>query len=324
MIKSDGKRVGVFLFFLCAISAPASPLGLADYTAIVLKNNPQTKIASGSVAYSEAARLSAQSRMLPNINANAGISRSETPGAASRLSGVDNNSASAGISGQALLYHFGKTSGQLRAATKSVIAAQYDSQSIVATLILSARTAYYNYALSVQLLIVNTDAMKQAQIHYDQAKNLFDVGKQAQIEVTKALVDVANAEVALIDAKNALKLAKVQMDIAAGISLPEPIVLTDSLSALEDSVSLDQSRNSALSLLPEILSAQANLESARLQLKAVSVSYLPSLNATGSLWVGRQQRRCPPAIGFQRLAQCERWSGTFRSPFTRAAPSKLR
>ena len=215
------------------------------------------------------------------MTGNAAISRSQSPGI--KIGGIDNNSASLGIGGQALLFDFGKTPYQYKASAQTLEAVKNDSQSTMAAVILLARTAYFNYLLSIQLLRVNEDALKQANIHYDQAKALFDVGKQAQIAVINARVDVANGEVNLIHAKNALKLAKVQMDLVAGMTLSEPMALIDSLNTFEDSIGINEAQTLALHERPEIRSSKARVEAARLQIKAARAAYLPSLNATGNL-----------------------------------------
>jgi outer membrane protein TolC len=221
------------------------------------------------------------------------------------LGGPDNNSVSAGINGQAILYDFGKTYKQFKAAGKSLDASKFDSQSVVATTILNARSAYYNYLLSAQVLLVNEDALQQMNLHYDQAKILFDVGKQAGITVTKAKVDVANAQVNVIHAKNALQLAKIQMDLVAGIALSGPLDLTDSLSTREDSLGMSEAQMLVLEKRPEINSLKARLDAARLQLSAMRSAFFPSLNATGSLGWGASNNAAITGSDFNAFPQ---WS----------------
>jgi outer membrane protein TolC len=148
-------------------------------------------------------------------------------------------------------------------------------------MVLSARTAYFNFLLSEQLLKVNEDALKQAQLHYDQAKTLFEVGKQAQIAVIKANVDVANALVNVIHARNTLKLARVQLETTAGIPISDPLVLTDSLGNVEDSITMNDALTQALQKRPELLASKARLEAARFQHKSAVAAYFPSVNTSG-------------------------------------------
>jgi outer membrane protein TolC len=257
-----------------AFVASADTLSLNGYVKLVLEHNPQPKIAASAVQSSEAAREKSRASLLPHISASAGISRSGRsnasggPGTNVYSTGTGNTS-SAGIDGQTLIFDFGKTPLQYKASGKNLDAVNYDLKSTLQTTVLNARSAYFNFLLSEQLLTVNEDAHKQAQLHYDQAKTLFDVGKQAQIAVTKANVDVANALVNVIHARNTLKLARVQLETTAGITIADPLVLTDSLGDAEDSITMNDALTQALQKRPELLAS-----------KSARASYFPSINAS--------------------------------------------
>ena len=271
--------VGIFLI---TCNAFADTLSLKEFIHNACRQNPQQKIAASTVASKRASVESSRSSLLPQVNGTAGISSSQSPGQTVRGGGGDLlNSTSIGIRADALLYDFGASPLRYKASGKALESALLDSVSAMASFILNARTAYFNYLLSQRLLTVNEDAMKQANLHFDQATILFKVGKTAQIEVTKARVDVANAEVNLIHAKNAVDLAKVQMEVVAGAPLVDPLVLTDSLGAIEDSPVLDEALKTALQKRPEINSLRSDVESAKLLLKAARAAYLPSLSASG-------------------------------------------
>jgi TolC family type I secretion outer membrane protein len=283
-----------FLFYgAMALPAPADTLSLNNYIRLSLKNNPQYALAAASVDASRASHLAALADLLPGVDASADLNRSESKGKMTLNPGTDSaygisgiasqNSASAGINGKVLLYDFGKTPLQYKASGKSLKAAELNFLESIATIILNAKTAYFNYLLSLQLLIVNEDALKQAGVHLTQAQTLFDVGKQAKIVVTNASVDVANAQVGVIHARNAVKLAKVQLETVAAMKIAEPIVFTDSLNVVEDSITETNVEKRALESRPEILSAKANLEAQELKLKAEKASFLPSLNANAGL-----------------------------------------
>jgi outer membrane protein len=282
------RNVIVLLLGLSASAfvASADTLSLKGYVKLVLEHNPQPKIAAGAVQASSAAREKSRASLLPRIGASAGIARSGRnnasggPGTNVYSTGTGNTS-SAGINAQTLIFDFGKTPLQYKASGKNLDAVNYDLKSTLQTTVLNARSAYFNFLLSEQLLKVNEDAHKQAQLHYNQAKTLFEVGKQAQIAVTKANVDVANALVNVIHARNSLKLARVQLETTAGITITDPLVLTDSLGGAEDSISMNEALSQAEQKRPELLASKARLESARLQLKSARASYLPAINASG-------------------------------------------
>jgi outer membrane protein len=274
-----------FIFFTIVCAVSADTLSLDGFVKLALDHNPQPKIAAGAVQASAAAREKSRSSLLPHINGSASLSRSGSGGSSSgaqnsRNSGSAVNTSSVGVGGQMLLFDFGKTVNQYKSSDKILDAAKYDLQSTLQTTVLNARTAYFNYLLSEQILTVNEDALKQALAHYDQAKILFEVGKQARIAVTKAAVDVANAQVTMIHARNTLKLARVQLETAAGVQLTEPLVLTDSLGRAEDSITMNDALNLALQKRPEVLSSRARLDAARLQFKSAEAAYFPYINAS--------------------------------------------
>jgi outer membrane protein len=267
-------------------SAQADTLSIKDYIRLALQRNPQQKIEASIIASTSASVQVSRSNLLPQISGKAAFSRSESPDPGARPQPHDVNSFSAGINGDMTLYDFGANRFHYKASGKSLEAAKYDSQSSMASLILNARSAYFNYLLSQRLLTVNEDALKQANLHVNQAMILVEVGKQARIEVTKSRVDAANAEVNVIHAKNTIALAKLQMEVVAGCELADPLALTDSLGAFEDTLALSDALIRANQKRPELLSLQAGIEANRLQLSAARAALYPSINANGSVGWG--------------------------------------
>jgi outer membrane protein len=274
----------VLTFFLpqngTAYGQPAAPLSLESYIALAKKQNPQVRISNAAVRSSMANRNTALSRLLPHVDANAqaGLSQSQTqiPGA---YTGGD---YSAGISANQLIFDFGKSWLSNGASSKSVDAARYDEQDAQQTIVLNATTAYFNYLKAQMLFAVAQDALSQYKAHLEQARALFETGKQARFTVTKAEVDVANAMVSVITTKNGVRLAKVQMDVAAGVTLAEPVVLTDSLDVSEKDISMEAALSRALDARPELVALKARCEAARLQLTSAKAALLPDLNANAS------------------------------------------
>ncbi len=284
-----------------AALAGADTLSVHGYVGIALTHNPAPKIAQSAVDASAASRETALSALLPSVSGSAGLSRSGSSGTgivpvydtnavthvitsgaiSTRYVTTPGNNASAGINANLLLYDFGKTPLQYVASGKSLGAARQNYEGTIQTTIVNARTAYYNYLLSLELLSVSRDALKQTNLHYDEAKVLFEVGKQTQLTVIQAKVDVANAEVSEIQAENGVNLARVQLESAAGVTFRDPLVLTDSLAGAEDSIGLSEALATAETSRPDIRASSLQLEAARLQLRSARAAYLPQLDASG-------------------------------------------
>jgi TolC family type I secretion outer membrane protein len=272
-------------------------MSLESFVALAKKNNPQVRVADAAVASGVAAWKSARSRLLPQVGGTADASRSMSPGLASASESYG-NTYSAGVSGQQLLFDFGKSYFSTRAGSKLVTAAREDAITSLQTVVLNAKTAYFNYLLSQMLYTAALEALSQTQAHLDQAKILFETGKQAKYTVTAAEVDVANATVNVITTKNGVKLAKVQMEVASGVTLGDSVVLTDSLVGLEPDVTRDQALARAKDSLPQLVSLRARLEAAKLQLTSAKATLLPNLNATAGIGYG--SRNAYPDSGWQQ------------------------
>jgi outer membrane protein len=68
----------------------------------------------------------------------------------------------------------------------------------------------------------------------------------------------------------------------------EPLMLSDSLNVLEDSIGENEAEKRALGSRSQILSVKTRLESVKLQLKAAQASFFPSLNASAGFGWGAQ------------------------------------
>jgi outer membrane protein TolC len=264
-------------------------MSLESFVALAKKNNPQVRVADAAVASGVAAWKSARSRLLPQIGGQANAERSMSA-SLSQIPGTPassySNSYSAGVSGQQLLFDFGKSYFSTRAGSKLVTAAREDAITSLQTVVLGAKTTYFNYLLSQMLYAAALEALSQTQAHLDQAKILFETGKQAKYTVTAAEVDVANATVNVITTKNGIKLAKVQMDVASGITLADSLNLSDGLVAKEPDITREQALSEAVDSLPQLVSLRARLEAAKLQLTSAKAALLPNLNAAAGVGYG--------------------------------------
>jgi outer membrane protein TolC len=99
-------------------------------------------------------------------------------------------------------------------------------------------------------------------------------------------VDVANAQVGLVGARSAVKLARLQLEATAGMTLADPVLLIDTIDAGSDSVDRETALKTALSQRPEIIRANNTVESSRLQVRIAQASYLPNINGNASLSTG--------------------------------------
>ncbi len=273
----------IFFVFCRAFSQSAEPLSLDSYINLAKKQNPQMRIANAAIASQTAAWKSSRSRLLPQVSGQAQAARSMS--SSSLANGVDyyGNNYSAGISAQQLIFDFGKSYYSNKANSNLITASVNDSLSALLSVVVNAKTAYFNYLLSLKLLEVSAEALSQAQAHLDQAKILVETGKQAQYTVASAEVDAANASVNVITAKSNVKLAKVQMEVAAGVNLHDSLRLSDSLESTEPDIDRKTALDRAVASRPQLLSLRAKLDAARAQVASAKSALLPDLNTNAGI-----------------------------------------
>jgi outer membrane protein TolC len=134
---------------------------------------------------------------------------------------------------------------------------------------------------------VNQEAVTQAAEHLAQAKAFYSVGRRPQFDVTKAEVDLANANVALIRGRNQLQLARIQLENAMGVHPAQDYRIEDQFSISPLTVSLDSVKAVAMESRPEILAGRARLGANEALVSAAWSQHLPTLSATGNYtWSG--------------------------------------
>ena len=265
-------------------------LSLQHAIAIALEHHPSLQAAQANLHSAEASKGLALSSYYPAINATGTGTHTEgyfvfNPSIPSRYQIYSNYVA--GFSGTQLIYDFGRTSSRVGANSDFVEASEQDLRSAHDNVITNVQLAYFAFLQARSVVTVNEEAVKQAARHLTQAKAFYSVGRRPQFDVTRAEVDLANANVNMIRARNGLSVARVQLDNAMGIHPAHPYALTDSLGTTPVSLNLDSVRAIAAEHRPDILSAQARLSGFQGLVSAARSQHLPTLSANGSYnWSG--------------------------------------
>jgi outer membrane protein len=100
--------------------------------------------------------------------------------------------------------------------------------------------------------------------------------------VTKAEVDLANANVTAIRGRNQLRVANLQLENAIGVHPRTPFALIDTLSVVPFALPLDSTKAVAFEKRPELLAARTRVDANRSLAAAAWGQHLPTLSAFGS------------------------------------------
>jgi outer membrane protein TolC len=164
---------------------------------------------------------------------------------------------------------------------------RYDLEAATSTVIANTEIAYFSCRQAEQVLDAYRYALEQAEKHLAQAKAFYTIGRRPQFDVSRAEVDLANAQVGLIRARNQIDIAQAQLDNALGVRSRTPYALTDSLAIPSIPLSLDSLKAIALHERPELLAARSRLEAGRSLAAAARSQHYPTLSASGAYtWNG--------------------------------------
>jgi TolC family type I secretion outer membrane protein len=258
--------------------------------ALALEHHPSLREAGASLRVSEAVVRQARSAYFPLISASGSGSHIEgafvfNPSIPARDQMY--NSYSVGIQGQLTMFDFGKTANRVGAGDLGVEAAEFDVRAARDQVVTNVQIAYFGYMQARRVDRVNQEAVAQATEHLAQAKAFYSVGRRPQFDVTKAEVDLANANVVLIRGRNQLHLARIQLENAMGVHPPQEFTIEDQFVISPLTVSMDSVKAIAMERRPEILAGRARLGANEALVSAAWSQHLPTLSATGNYtWSG--------------------------------------
>ena len=278
-------------------------LSIDDAVAIALENQPQ--IAARLKDY-EAARFrvdEALSPLLPQIFGSVSTTKSQSTFiTTSPTSGVTSVFTATREFGQTfnaqvqisqVLFNFGKTYASVQAARKNADVSFENIELQRQQIVDAVKEAYTNINFARRLIRVGEQSLERAELNLRSARGFFEVGTQPRLAVTRAEVDVANARVSIIQARNAEALALVALNTAMGLFVDTPIQIRDNL--VYEPVTLDpaQLRATALAQRPEYRQAKLTADAAEASLRQAALNFLPDI--TGSAFYGGATTALSPA-----------------------------
>lgn len=187
-----------------------------------------------------------------------------------------------------VLFDFGRTLDAIRAAQATVEASQADLETTKQAVIFNTKQAYYSVLSSQRLLQVAEETVQQNQKHVEEAQARFEVGLAPRFDVTQAQVQLSNAMLDRVAARNNVALARETLRTALGITGPFDYTLVDTLTrepvVFDDEALLNQ----AYANRPELRSLRAQEQAATRNVSALQKRYLPSVTGNAQYnWTGR-------------------------------------
>jgi outer membrane protein TolC len=183
-----------------------------------------------------------------------------------------------------LLFDFGKTVAATDAAKSSAESSREDVEIERDATVLLVKESYFNTLFGKRLVVVNQEAVARAELNLRSAKGFFEVGTRPKFDVTRAELDLANAQVTLIQARNAVRLARVALNTAMGIPIGSPTEVQDILTY--EAFPVDESRllAEALQRRPEYRQIKVRVDAAEATVRENFRNFFPDV--TGNAFYG--------------------------------------
>lgn len=186
------------------------------------------------------------------------------------------------ISGNMLLFDFGKTKAQADLAKRTYESSQFELQNSINNVIYSVKQSYYNLLFAQQQVKVYEDTVHDYTLHLEQAKAYYNIGTKAKIDVLTAEYNLGNAKLKLIQAQNTLKIAYVQLSNAMGMPDYSDYDVTDNLTTKAYDIQADDAVKTAYETSPELMAAKKKADASGMLVRASRRAFAPNINGFAS------------------------------------------
>lgn len=294
-------RLLIVMFCLAAVWSPAGAeeplirkgdrLTLEKCIEIALRMQPSVLSSRYNVQAKEAQLGQAKAPYFPNVNASAGYTHYDAvKKTGDPHSTIDTyNNEAANVTLNQTLFDFGKTGTGVQVKRFDLESSRMDLNDTVATVVNDVKTAYFGVLKSQRTRRVNAETVDQFREHLAQARIRYEAGTRPKYDVTKAEVDLSDAELQLINAENDLEIAWVTLNNAMGYRGAEAYDIEDNLSQERLEIPLDEALKRAYGNRPDLKSLIAQKESAEKSIELAKKDYYPSLSGSaGYVFAGSQ------------------------------------
>ena len=162
-------------------------------------------------------------------------------------------------------------------------------------LIYNIKNAYWGLFKANQIRKVTEENVALVEAHLKDVRNLFKEGLATKNDVLKVQVQLGEAQLGLIDAKNAVRLSNLNLDNVLGISLSTLIETTDSVNMhLGNSYEISVLLEKAYDKRPELKSMDYRVKASEKGITAAKSDWFPQIYLVGDYNYSRPNPRILP------------------------------
>lgn len=237
-------------------------LGLDDAIRIALQNNEEIGIAEAGLDRAKGTRKQATAAALPHLGFSARYTRNiQIPviffndPASNEVIPIEIGQANdylMNFSLDQVVYAFGRVGGAIKAADYYLKSNEAALESTKQDVRLQTEVAYYDALFAVEVRRIAIQSLDAAEKHFEETKRKLRQNMSSRFDSVRAEVEVKNREPEVLNAENAIRIARLNLKRVMGIDRTIPIALTDTLVFEPEVYSLDEAIREAQIARPDI------------------------------------------------------------------------
>ena len=265
---------------------PQTPkLTLKDAEALALRNHPLLQAATFEAEAANQVTREEKSAYYPTATASltgAGAIPDSRIAAGFLNNPIIYNRYSNGLEINQLIADFGRTSNLVASARLGAKAASQSAQQTAQDVLLAVNRAYFGVLRGQAVLKVAEETVKARRILADQITTLEKNKLRSLVDVSFAEVDLAQAQLLLVQAQNGEKASYAELADALGLANPQPFDLAEEPMPPAPIADPTDLIVQALQDRPDLSSARFSHEAALRYARAERDLWMPTISATGA------------------------------------------
>ena len=262
---------------------------LDDAINVALSDNPTIKVAEQQIEVKKISKSEAWQSLLPSLDFN-GTVQYTVLAAVMKLNGMEfkmgqDNTSTWNGQFQISLPVFAPTVYATMNLTETDLANAYEqSRSSKLDLVNQVTKAYYQVILAQDSYDVLCKSFEQAQKNFNVVNSLYELGGTSEYDKISAEVQLRSLNPTVIQARNAVTMAKLQLMVLMGVDPETEIVIEGSLEDYEDQLYVEALGAGSYSLADNTNMRQLKLNETMLNqsLRVQKMNFLPTMALSGT------------------------------------------
>lgn len=277
------------------VAKGAQRLTIDDCVKTALQKNPTVLTAIDTIRQQSGNFITVRAAMIPQLGVSNAAYAWVAPNVSNKanVDGLPSNEFPINqawgltLGGTQLLYNGGTAIANIKAAKFSEQMAYYNLRVTIDSIIAQVVSAFYQVILDKALVVANQQSVELLASQVEDQKSRYEAGTVPRFNVLQAEVQLANAQPALITARNNLRIALFQLVQLIGMNYPNlqsvevPFDVAGELEYHPRKVDSDKSIYTALQRSPTLKAQRQNILIMAQNITAAIGGYLPTITANG-------------------------------------------